>query len=196
MTTIATFVFNMYVLVSDVKLYTILTVISEICNVFRMYPTMFAIKVCVDMVREVQKIILFNGTITVCSATTSTTTTNPKEGGPIMDYITMFKYDGEAVVHMLVSPSEYIDYRLSGWEVERRKKARPRPTAIPCTPLPSMIRRKHEYKGTHDAVIDERIVEEVNCGICGTLHLEWRLVDEHDDWTVPSFIACQEGVLA
>lgn len=58
-----------------------------------MYPTMYCLKVCIDMVREIQKIMLFSGMMTV---TTYSTTT---EGGPIMDHVMMYKYDGKYLIH-------------------------------------------------------------------------------------------------
>lgn len=54
----------MYVIgiVSNTKLYMVLTVCSEICGVLRVYPTFYVCKVCIDMVRELQKIVLLTGT--------------------------------------------------------------------------------------------------------------------------------------
>jgi len=44
--------------IADVRLYTVLTVISEICGLLRHIPQFYACKVCVDMVRETQKIFI------------------------------------------------------------------------------------------------------------------------------------------
>lgn len=82
-----------------------------------------------------------------------------------MDHIYMYKYDGTALVHTAVVPSD-IDYLLMGWQVERRKKVRPTPTPIPCTPM--------HY---HTVVDAQYITEEVDCGICGTIRLQWSLME-------------------
>lgn len=74
---------------------------------------------------------------------------------------------------------------LNGWKVERRQKVRPTPTPIPCTPLPSMLKRKHVHTHNTEPMVDEYITEEVDCGVCGTIRLQWRLDMEHS--TLPQY---------
>lgn len=46
--------------IANPVLYFYLTVVSEICGVFRVYPEFYCIKVCIDMIREMQKIYIIN----------------------------------------------------------------------------------------------------------------------------------------
>jgi hypothetical protein len=185
MATLCVWINKLYAAISNPTLYMYLTIASEICGVFRVYPTMYCAKVCIDMVREIQKISLFSGMITVTTYSTTTSTTTLTEGGPIMNHVRMYKYDGKCLIHELVVPSEQIYYSLTGWKVEHRKEVRPTPTPIPCTPLPGMLGRKHEYAYHMQPMVDEYITEDVDCGICGTIRLQWTLSMEHS--TLPSY---------
>lgn len=46
--------------VSNPILYSYLTLASELCGVFRMYPVMYTCKVCIDVVRESMKVYIIN----------------------------------------------------------------------------------------------------------------------------------------
>lgn len=46
--------------IANPVLYTWLTVASEVCGIFRAYPHMYVCKVCIDVVREMQKIYIIN----------------------------------------------------------------------------------------------------------------------------------------
>jgi hypothetical protein len=48
-------------IITNSTVYAYLTIASEICGVVRMaYPEFYVVKVCIDMIREIQKIVLLN----------------------------------------------------------------------------------------------------------------------------------------
>ena len=46
--------------VANVKVYCILNVISELINPFKFYPSIYVLKVCIDIPKEVIKCMLLN----------------------------------------------------------------------------------------------------------------------------------------
>lgn len=87
----------------------------------------------------------------------------------------MYKMYGVGATCMLVPEKEVVEWTWVGWQVDRRSKPRPsKGTPIPCTPMPR-----------HEVVDAQYINEQVDCGVCGTITLQWRLVQptpESNSW--------------
>ena len=54
------FVLWIQINVSNPVLYFYITLASEVCGLFRMYPVMYVCKVCIDVLRETMKIYIIN----------------------------------------------------------------------------------------------------------------------------------------